>query len=103
MKTSPSKSFQTITFSLIVVVLGTTSAQNFNCPFEFMYILGDGFTDTGNAVKFLAYGPQLLATRFPYGITYPGHPSGRWSDGRNVADYMGTTMCTYIYIRVCVA
>ncbi|KAG0617476.1 hypothetical protein M758_5G191900 [Ceratodon purpureus] len=41
------------------------------------YVFGDSFVDTANAGNEFA----------PYGMTWPGYPSGRASDGRNQADY----------------
>ena len=38
--------------------------------------------DTGNYFTSPSYKP-------PYGITFPGKPSGRFSDGRVLTDYVG--------------
>ncbi|OAE23857.1 hypothetical protein AXG93_369s1510 [Marchantia polymorpha subsp. ruderalis] len=38
------------------------------------FIFGDSYADTGNTQNTTAF-------RFPYGITFPGKPSGRFSDG----------------------
>ncbi|KAL8480732.1 hypothetical protein ACS0TY_027320 [Phlomoides rotata] len=67
----------------VVLILGVTaSSQNTTkCPFQYLYHFGDGVTDIGNSVKVLPVGPFLPAARSPYGITFPGTPTGRWSDG----------------------
>lgn len=46
---------------------------------EAFYAFGDSFVTTGNGGYM---GP-------PYGMTWPGYPGGRASDGRNQADYFG--------------
>ncbi len=46
---------------------------------EGFYVFGDSYTDTGNG------GNSIV----PYGITWPGYPHGRGSDGRIQVDYFG--------------
>jgi hypothetical protein len=46
---------------------------------EGFYVFGDSYTDTGNG------GNSVV----PYGITWPGYPHGRGSDGRIQVDYFG--------------
>jgi hypothetical protein len=46
---------------------------------EGFYAFGDSYTDTGNTG----------ADWVPNGITWPGYPDGRLSDGRNQVDYFG--------------
>ncbi|KAI3470325.1 hypothetical protein Pfo_026988 [Paulownia fortunei] len=65
----------------VFILFGTTSSQNTKCPFQYLYHFGDGVTDIGNSVRVLPWGPLLPAARLPYGVTYPGRPTGRWSDG----------------------
>ncbi|XP_047957434.1 acetylajmalan esterase-like [Salvia hispanica] len=57
-----------------------------------MYRFGDGISDIGNAVRIPPLGPLLPPTRDPYGITFPGFPTGRWSDGRLEVDYVGNAV-----------
>ncbi|XP_042021075.1 uncharacterized protein LOC121768612 [Salvia splendens] len=81
------KSIKIIAF-LLLIVAGTASAQNRNntkCPFQFLYHFGDAISDTGNSVRVL---PLLPPTRSPYGVTFPGSPTGRWSNGRVDVDYV---------------
>ena len=79
---------------LLLIAAGTASAQNRICPFEIMYRFGDGISDIGNAVRIPPLGPLLPPTRDPYGITFPGFPTGRWSDGRLEVDYVGMMKCS---------
>ncbi|KAH9319632.1 hypothetical protein KI387_021401, partial [Taxus chinensis] len=51
-----------------------------------LFVFGDSYIDTGN------YNPPMnknivSAWKYPYGITWPGHPSGRVSSGRLLTDY----------------
>ncbi|XP_047962099.1 acetylajmalan esterase-like [Salvia hispanica] len=56
---------------------------------QLIYLLfGDGISDTGNSVRVPVYGPIQPPTRDPYGVTFPGYPTGRWSDGRLEIDYV---------------
>lgn len=56
-------------------------------PFAFrpkkLFVFGDSYADTGNNRKDLA-----SSWKFPYGITFPGKPAGRFSDGRVSTDYI---------------
>jgi len=48
-----------------------------------LFVFGDSYVDTGNLVNSISYKP-------PSGITFPGTPAGRFSDGRVLTDYIGT-------------
>ncbi|KAI3472333.1 hypothetical protein Pfo_031307 [Paulownia fortunei] len=73
-------SFKIQCFFLFILV-GVTSSENTKCPFQYLYHFGDGITDIGNSIQILPWGPSLPAASLPYGITFPGYPTGRWSDG----------------------
>ncbi|CAN6438796.1 unnamed protein product [Victoria cruziana] len=49
-----------------------------------LFVFGDSSVDTGNTGK-----NSSGAWRPPYGITFPGKPSGRASDGRVLTDFVG--------------
>ncbi|KAL7106442.1 hypothetical protein ACP275_07G114100 [Erythranthe tilingii] len=66
--------------------------QNTTCPFKYIYSFGDGVTDIGNSVRVLPFGPFLPAARSPYGQTFPGQPTGRWSDGRIDIDFVAADL-----------
>ena len=60
-----------------------------------LFVFGDSYADTGNWKQTVA-----SSWKKPYGITYPGNPSGRFSDGRILTDYIGklfSNTCTSIY------
>ncbi|KAF2581789.1 hypothetical protein F2Q68_00000090 [Brassica cretica] len=48
-----------------------------------LFVFGDSYADTGNIKKSLS-----ISWKFPYGITFPGKPAGRFSDGRVATDFL---------------
>ncbi|KAI7757165.1 hypothetical protein M8C21_025735 [Ambrosia artemisiifolia] len=52
-----------------------------------LFVFGDSYVDTGN-------NPMALASSWkaPYGVTFPGKPAGRFSDGRVLTDYVARFM-----------
>ncbi|CAJ1886324.1 unnamed protein product [Sphenostylis stenocarpa] len=48
-----------------------------------LFVFGDSYADTGNIQKAVS-----KSWKDPYGITFPGKPSGRFSDGRVLTDYI---------------
>ena len=50
-----------------------------------LFVFGDSYVDTGNSNKSFD-----VSWKEPYGITFPGKPAGRFSDGRVLTDYLGT-------------
>ncbi|KAG8380622.1 hypothetical protein BUALT_Bualt06G0034800 [Buddleja alternifolia] len=55
-----------------------------------LFVFGDSYADTGNSPA-----PVSISWNKPYGITFPGIPSGRFSDGRVLTDYIAS----YLGIR----
>ncbi|KVH90344.1 hypothetical protein Ccrd_007643 [Cynara cardunculus var. scolymus] len=52
-----------------------------------LFVFGDSYSDTGNNPKSLA-----SSWKNPYGVTFPGKPAGRYSDGRVITDYLARFM-----------
>ncbi|XAR53490.1 hypothetical protein NMG60_11022063 [Bertholletia excelsa] len=50
-----------------------------------LFVFGDSYADTGNCPKSFAG-----SWKQPYGITFPGKPAGRFSDGRVLTDYIAS-------------
>ncbi|KAK7279555.1 hypothetical protein RJT34_24608 [Clitoria ternatea] len=48
-----------------------------------LFVFGDSYVDTGNFLNSASYKP-------PSGITFPGNPSGRFSNGRVLTDYLAS-------------
>ncbi|OWM79099.1 GDSL esterase/lipase At5g03610-like [Punica granatum] len=47
-----------------------------------LFVFGDSYADTGNNRK------SESSWKIPYGITFPGKPAGRFSDGRVLTDFI---------------
>ncbi|XP_072965376.1 GDSL esterase/lipase At5g45910-like [Typha angustifolia] len=60
-----------------------STLQNYTSIFSF----GDSLADTGNLLSIGSISFSSIA-RFPYGMTYFGHPTGRCSDGRLIIDFI---------------
>ncbi|XP_021728692.1 GDSL esterase/lipase At5g03610-like [Chenopodium quinoa] len=54
---------------------------------EKLFVFGDSYADTGN--NRISNGQSW---KIPYGITFPGKPSGRFSDGRVFTDYLAKSL-----------
>ncbi|XP_039003879.1 GDSL esterase/lipase At5g03610-like [Hibiscus syriacus] len=54
-----------------------------------LFVFGDSYVDTGNWRKSVGG-----SWKEPYGITFPGKPSGRFSDGRVLTDYIASYLGT---------
>ncbi|XP_062005176.1 GDSL esterase/lipase At5g03610-like [Rosa rugosa] len=48
-----------------------------------LFVFGDSYSDTGNNIKSVT-----KSWKYPYGITFPGKPTGRFSDGRVLTDFL---------------
>lgn len=52
-----------------------------------VWVFGDSYADTGNLGDL---GRELTREWYdPYGTTFPGRPTGRFSDGRVLTDFIG--------------
>ena len=58
-----------------------------------LFVFGDSYADTGNTKT-----TDKGAWEFPYGITYPGKPSGRFSDGHISTDFLGTSLLFKLFL-----
>jgi len=75
----------------ILILFGVTFVYSFfgvsnsnHLPYEAIFNFGDSISDTGNQASF--YTPL---SNSPYGSTYFKQPSGRFSDGRLIIDFIG--------------
>ncbi|GER33403.1 GDSL esterase/lipase, partial [Striga asiatica] len=79
-------------YILIMLIGASAGANNTTCLFQSLYQFGDSISDTGNLVRIPPFGPFLPAARQPYGRTFPGKPTGRWSDGRLIIDFTAASV-----------
>ncbi|KAK4253523.1 hypothetical protein QN277_010184 [Acacia crassicarpa] len=59
-------------------------ARNVKNPTKLLFAFGDSYADTGNVRR------DAVASSWkqPYGITFPGKPAGRFSNGRVLTDFL---------------
>ncbi|VAH78530.1 unnamed protein product [Triticum turgidum subsp. durum] len=83
---------QLVVAALLALSLSTTASSspapaNRSSCYKRLFSFGDSLTDTGNYIIHYsnASGPVLA---LPYGETFFGHPTGRWSDGRLIIDFI---------------
>ncbi|XP_027171788.1 GDSL esterase/lipase At5g03610-like [Coffea eugenioides] len=56
------------------------SSRKNNYGIEKLFVIGDSYADTGNL-------PKMWKDK-PYGLTFPGKPDGRFSDGHILTDFI---------------
>ncbi|CAK9175069.1 unnamed protein product [Ilex paraguariensis] len=62
-------------------------------PFEYIYQFGDSLADTGNLIRQSATtGKTVAAAHLPYGESFPGWATGRWSDGLLIIDFVAIAL-----------
>ncbi|KAM3350631.1 hypothetical protein ACQJBY_023002 [Aegilops geniculata] len=83
---------QLVVAALLALSLSTTASSspapaNRSSCYKRLFSFGDSLTDTGNYIIHYsnASGPVLA---LPYGETFFGRPTGRWSDGRLIIDFI---------------
>ncbi|XP_076933421.1 GDSL esterase/lipase At5g03610-like [Bidens hawaiensis] len=88
-----------LTFSLLFLflifaggaVLADENDDNKHADVKFrplkLFVFGDSYADTGNNPK-----EHASSWKPPYGVTFPGKPAGRFSDGRVLTDYVARFM-----------
>nr|CAB3473568.1 unnamed protein product [Digitaria exilis] len=76
---------------LVVAVLAAAAAAEGggSVCFRRVFGFGDSLTDTGNFLLSVPDDFPDPARNLPYGQTFFGRPSGRYSDGRNLLDFFG--------------
>lgn len=60
-----------------------------------LFVFGDSYSDTGNDNK-----TEVHSWSVPYGITFPGNPTGRFSDGRVLTDFIGSLPCPILSLSL---
>ncbi|ERN13089.1 GDSL esterase/lipase At5g03610 [Amborella trichopoda] len=68
---------------LIVSLGGVESKAHHREKRRVLFVFGDSYADTGNFRKSVS-----PSWKQPYGITFPGKPAGRFSDGRVLTDFL---------------
>jgi hypothetical protein len=77
----------------VVVVLASAAVEGGGSVcFRRVFSFGDSLTDTGNFLLSVPDDFPDPARNLPYGQTFFGRPSGRYSDGRNLLDFFGNNL-----------
>ncbi|KAL4362315.1 hypothetical protein GQ457_04G006130 [Hibiscus cannabinus] len=66
-------------------LLKTLSLENVKVDLPALYVFGDSFVDAGNNEHFNI---QFHRNYTPYGIDFGGKPTGRYTNGRTVVDFI---------------
>ncbi|KAL9238852.1 hypothetical protein vseg_013224 [Gypsophila vaccaria] len=89
-------SFIFFLFFIVLLIIGTEVVQssshhhrhqNHRHRPKKLFVFGDSYADTGNNRK-----SDSRSWNEPYGITFPGKPSGRFSDGRVFTDFLAKSL-----------
>ncbi|CAH9137888.1 unnamed protein product [Cuscuta epithymum] len=78
-----------VVYSLLLIASNGSVFNQFRAIISF----GDSLADTGNLVRLLAPAGGIIPSNIPpYGETYFHHPTGRFSDGRLIIDFIAQSM-----------
>ncbi|WVY97026.1 hypothetical protein V8G54_029177 [Vigna mungo] len=69
--------------------------QHHAMNYQKLFVFGDSYVDTGNTRI-----DQPGSWKNPYGITFPGKPAGRFSDGRVITDYIGKSSSLSLFLSL---
>ncbi|RAL49691.1 hypothetical protein DM860_001982 [Cuscuta australis] len=76
----------------LLLLLASSGRPVFGQEYRAIISFGDSLADTGNLIR-LSEGNGFVASAvLPYGETYFHHPTGRFSDGRLVVDFIAQSM-----------
>jgi hypothetical protein len=72
----------------VSIVSSESQCRNFESIISF----GDSIADTGNLLGLSDHNNLPMSAFPPYGETFFHHPTGRFSDGRLIIDFIGTSL-----------
>ncbi|PIN18844.1 Sinapine esterase [Handroanthus impetiginosus] len=93
----PPSSEMVVARTIILLFLTTSSAwaagteSTFSC-YESIISFGDSIADTGNLLRLSSANNQPRSAIPPYGRTFFHHPTGRYSDGRLIIDFIAESL-----------
>lgn len=83
-----SKLMLSIPISLFILVINLCTVPMLGSCFDRIINFGDSISDTGNA--YISSGNASTSIgALPYGMTYFQKPTGRWTNGRVIIDFVG--------------
>ncbi|XP_024533249.1 GDSL esterase/lipase 5 [Selaginella moellendorffii] len=81
-------------FRVLVIVLvaciSISQAASTNPPVQGLFVFGDSALDGGQNTYIP--GSKIVSAIPPYGKTYFSKPTGRWTDGRTIADFLAQAL-----------
>lgn len=77
---------------ICVIILLITSFGHVHGCYESIISFGDSLADTGNLIRLSKSNKIVASSVLPYGETFFHHPTGRFSDGRLVIDFIAEGM-----------
>lgn len=86
--TTPSTILIIFFSSLLFFTISTQLVDSGGC-YKSIISFGDSLTDTGNLFSLSRYPKPPSYLLPPYGATFFGRPTGRFSDGRVIIDFIG--------------
>lgn len=90
-------------FSLVAILISTScqakSSDLLKNNVAGLFIFGDSFLDAGNN-NYINTTTLDQANFWPYGETYFKFPTGRFSDGRLVSDFIGEILEIFLYVCI---
>lgn len=75
-------------FICMIILLIASFGHAYGC-YEWIISFGDSLADTGNLIRLSQFNDIVASSVPPYGETFFHHPTGRFSDGRLVIDFIG--------------
>ncbi|KAL3520372.1 hypothetical protein ACH5RR_018521 [Cinchona calisaya] len=72
--------------------VASTAEEETICPFQHIYQFGDSISDTGNIILKGGLASRAPSSRFPYGMTSFGKPTGRCSNGLLMIDFISRAL-----------
>ncbi|KAJ8531541.1 hypothetical protein K7X08_026975 [Anisodus acutangulus] len=78
-------------FICIILLLFASFGHVLGC-YESIISFGDSLTDTGNLMRLSKSNNEVASSELPYGETFFHHPTGRFSDGRLIIDFLAEGM-----------
>ena len=85
---------------IVVVSLGLWSGVQGAPQVPCYFIFGDSLVDNGNNNQLQSL---ARADYLPYGIDFPGGPSGRFSNGKTTVDAIGELALSSLAYKLCMA
>lgn len=89
-----------LTFFLHILLISRTRSEHSRRKHVALFIFGDSFLDAGNN-NYINTTILDQANFWPYGETFFKFPTGRFSDGRLISDFIGKickSLCLCLYL-----